>query len=1150
MEKEGFINRWVKYVFIAIFVTSLAVPQLYAQEFRATVSGEVTDPTGAPIPVATVNAVQLDTQRKYTAKSNRDGIYVLQYLPPGHYRVSVAAPGFKTQVYSDVPLESAQKMNLNAKLSLGAVHQQVTVTASQGLLNTATASSRGVVDMAKVQGLPSIFGNPFAEFMFVQGIQDESVLDNVRANYMVSSYSANGAPAGDNAFYIDGAPVSNQGNARLTPNRDSVQQLQVSVSPFDAQYGWMTGGSFNATLKSGTNHFHGDLYEYNEFTQLEANRTANNAAGIPIPGQTVNRFGGSLGGPVQKGKTFFFGSYQGDRTSKPIPAVDSVPTAAMRNGDFSGTGYTIYDPTTVHCVKYNSSGQCKTYGRDPFPNDVIPSADINPIGQAIANLYPAPNQPGIFSNYVNNGPQTNGWDQYTVRADHNFSQATRIYGLFIHESDFSNRAGNAFPGLGSNKIQNPLSKNEATFDLTRTFSPSLVGDFKVSFLRYVNTNTTGVAVAQNFTGDKIGGLQMPVVPTTTHLNIVPTVSLSSFTNIFGNTYNSSIQNNWYFSPSLSQVAGKHVLHYGLQYMALQYGGSGIPGQPNGEFTFNGRWSRENPLRSHAGSGLSVADLLLGYPNSGSVQWHQFNYVSFHQYGLYFQDDWKVRSNLTLNLGLRWDHYSPPTERYNRINGPFCLTCTNPYTNQIDYATYPNLQNPLVGGFSTAGAKGQPRSPSSIAMNNWQPRVGFAWQFAPKMVFRAGYGIYRNYGENNTSSYGYSQNTSYAASLDGNIDPTNYFSSGVPYPNGVLAPAGASAGLETNAGNGITYFPSTWHVAWTQHWIAGIERTFPWKMLVDVQYAGSHTQGLNVSSNEDIVTTAEQQACFQDNALCNARVPNPFYGVLPAATGLGSSSTVAAWQLTTPWPLFNGVSLTAPTGYKNYNALQVSVKRRMRSLNFVFNYTYANWMNASSYLNNGSFRDQNLYYGPNGSEWRHTFNFTALWPVPIGRGSPFFRSAHGILGGVINGWRVDAMYYYHTGPPLAVPAAGLSGAPGCTSYRPVGGQTEAHWFNNDPNCYVNLQPWQARTTPLYLSYLRDPATSQMEAALQKRFALPWEGKFLQARIEATNAFNHWNMGSPNLNNNKPPKCIVTCRGFGTIHPSGRPRVVVISMKLSF
>ena len=287
---------------------------------------------------------------------------------------------------------------------------------------------------------------------------------------------------------------------------------------------------------------------------------------------------------------------------------------------------------------------------------------------------------------------------------------------------------------------------------------------------------------------------MPVVPTTTELNVVPDVTVNGYTALFGNTDNGTVNNTWDFSASLSQIHGKHNLHYGLEFFDDQNATSGVPGDPYGTFGFNVGWTQSNPLTATSGQGLGVAGLLLGYPTGGSVDWDSNQLVKYHYYGLFIQDEYKLRKNLTINLGLRWDVNGSPSERHDSMNAGFCLTCPNPYTQQINYKQYPNLVDPLTGGWLFAGA-GQPAAPFGVQLNHWQPRFGISWAVTDKWVVRAGYGLFYSFNNTAVDSQGFNQNTSYVASLDGNLTPTNYFLSGHPYPNGVLAPSGSSAGLK-------------------------------------------------------------------------------------------------------------------------------------------------------------------------------------------------------------------------------------------------------------------------------------------------------------------------------------------------------------------
>jgi hypothetical protein len=625
------------------------------------------------------------------------------------------------------------------------------------------------------------------------------------------------------------------------------------------------------------------------------------------------------------------------------------------------------------------------------------------------------------------------------------------------------------------------------------------------------------------------------------------------TALFGNTWNGTANNDWDASGSITQLKGHHNLHYGAEAMDIQSGTIGIPGSPNGSFSFGTNWTQNNPLARGSNDGVGVADLLLGYPSSGSVDWNSKQFVTYHYYGLYLQDDFKLRPSLTVNFGLRWDVNTSARERHNRINAGFCFTCTNPYTNQINYAAYPSLQNPLLGGLLFAGV-GASSAPFQVQWNNWQPRLGFSWAFTAKTILRGGYGIYDSYELLATNSLGFNQTTSYVASLDGSLTPTPYFASGKPYPSGILAPSGSSAGLATQAGQAVTFASPTRRLPMTQHWSIGMQRELPKAILLDLEYIGSHTHAMPVSTGLDTVSLALQAQCNKDNAICNTNVSSPFLNILPSTTTLGASSTVQAWQLMRSYPLFNGITQSDnPAGSSDYNSLNVRVERKLASLDFVLNYVYANWMVQNSFLNNGNFRDATLWRGLDSNDRRHYLNSNLVWPLPVGQGGLILRNANGVLGGLVNHWLVDSAIIWGTGTPLGIPAADFYG-PGCTSYIPPGGQTAAHWLNNNVSCYHNLASWEPRTSPFSVGYLRNPAFFWWDPAVQKRFALRREGMFVQFRMEAVNGANHPLFGGPSLANNTPPSLTpwVGWVGFGTLPLSqtGTPRAVIVSLKILF
>ncbi len=551
-----------------------------------------------------MTAVKIDTRQAYSGKSDAAGVFSLLYLLPGKYTVSVEAPGFQKALYSSVVLETAQKLNLNVTLALGSVEQQMTVTASPGLLETATASVGGVVDQIKIENMPSTGRQVWMVLAFAQGVRLTGGGFDTTPRNNGDRYTVNGSPVDSNSFYLNGAPVSDKGVWYFVPNQDAVAELQGGTS-YDAQYGRAAGGSFNVSVKSGTNRFHGAVYENYGNEALNANFFQSNLNGIAKGLNRRSTFGGVLGGPVRKDKTFFFASYEGFRQNYPTAPVGSVPPMSWRKGDFSQSGYSIYDPLTTNCVKTNPQGQCSQYGRTQFPGNVIPANRISPIGQAILNLYPEPTVSGSLSNYVVPGPRDFLYDQYIGRIDQSFSANTRLYAMVTFQRNLSHSAGNAFTNAASTASVPSGRDYNAIAALTRVLSPSLVADLKLSFGRYTSSTLTGTALQQNFTGDKLGGLAMPLVPTTTRLNIVPQVTVTGYTTLFGNTENGSVSNDWDFSANLAQIKGRHNLRYGFEFMSVQSGDSGIPGRPNGAFGFNVNWTQSNPLAATIGQGLGI-----------------------------------------------------------------------------------------------------------------------------------------------------------------------------------------------------------------------------------------------------------------------------------------------------------------------------------------------------------------------------------------------------------------------------------------------------------------------------------------------------------------------------------------------------------------
>ena len=1134
---------------LGLLLTILNTSRAFAQEFRASIAGQVADSAGAVIPGATVTAVNVETRVTYSTKSGNRGEYSLLYLLPGQYTVTITARDFQTMVYNKVVLDSAQQLGMNVVLKPGGATQQITVTADSVDLDTISASTGGVVDQTRVENMPSTGQMVWDDVSLTQGIRSTATQPfNLTPRNNGNKYGVSGAQTDENAFFMNGAPVSDSGNWYFVPNQNATQQLQATAMAYDTQYGRTGAGAFNANVKAGTNAYHGDVYDFYGNDYLNANTWIGDLSNIRKPVNIRNTFGGAFGGPIRKGKTFFFSSYEGFRQDQPGVAKDSVPLPAWIQGNFQGSGYTIYDPTSTHCAKTNSSGGCTLYARKPFPNDQIPTAAMSRIGQSILALYPAPNKPGQLNNYVALQSTTYTYDQYIGRVDQSFSDNTRLYGLFTLQNNGSHDGGNGFPNAAITSNDSSSRDYNAILDMTHIFSPSRVMDLKASYGHSTSLSISGVAVQENYQASKLG-LTMPAVATTPHSNIVPSISVSGMTNLFGNTGNGTAHADADFSGSMTQLLGRHTLHYGAEFMDIQTSPTGVLGDPNGSFMFDQTSTRGNPLANKTGQGNEIASILLGYPTSGSVGWDTPTFITMHYYGLFVQDDFKALPTLSLNLGLRWDINSSPRDRHDRINAGFCLTCTNPYSDQVNFAGSPQLQSPLLGGLQFAGVNGMPGAPFKVQWNDWQPRFGFSWQVRQDTVIRGGYGIYFPWAPLQVDNTGFSETTGYIDSLDGGLTPSSYFNSGTPYSNGAIAPTGAGAGLGTNAGQSISYNNTNRRLRMTQHWSLGVQQRVPWGLLLDVEYLGTNVHGIPVTTSLGVITTAQQQACYADLSLCNTNVTNPFYGVLAANTGLGASKTIPVWKLRRAFPLFNGVSEQGvPSGDSFYNALAARVERRVKTLDFVFNYTYSNWMSTDSYINNGSYIDAHLWKGLDSEDRRNYLAANMVFPLPqINRNR--------LLNTLANGWLVDNTVMWGTGTPLGLPSADFNwGTPGCKSYAPVGGQTRAHWLNNNQNCWTDRSTWEPQTTPPHIGFLRNPSFLLWSAAFHKDFPLKREGMFVQFRLEALNAANHPNWGAPSTNNDKVPAYSpsTSWTGFGTLPTSqeNTPRSMLASLKIVF
>ncbi len=683
-----------KFVGVCLLAGIFAACSAMAQEFRATLSGRVTDPTGAVIVNATVTAVENGTGTTYTAHTTGDGTYYIPYVLPGVYTVTATAKGFKTVVQENLHLYAAQGTGKNFQLPVGQASEQVTVTAAPPELETTDAVGNNLILSHELQAVPlngqqvyMLIGTTPGSQFYQQSF-GASGFSGTRGWDETNEYTiGGGAVAGDasgslNQFTLNGVNITQQtgfqnqsaGAWNVAPNLDTVSEVNVMTTNYDAQFSRTAGGTINIVTKGGTNQFHGDLYEIYSGTFMDANTFQQNLYGLPRQGYVENQYDGTIGGPIVKKKLFFFFGFEGYNESIMHGVSTNVPPAYLRPGyngnagvDFglasvmdpthfgpaSGepAGIPIYEPGTATCpVSEGTTDNCSSNNdlyQTPFPNDTIPPSDINPTATAILKYIPLPNIPGATNfaagdNFYMPTPDLYHYYQPSIRVDYNLSDNTKTYSYYEWQTGEENRITNGLSGLASNGNLGQIRENWAAGqDFTHTFSPTFLLDTKVSFSRFVDIAPDGnLAAAQ---APSTIGLTMPLPPITA-LQDVPEFNVAdSYTGgilgqsssgnstIFGNGVGSDATTNVEWDLDITKLLGPHSLHFGGDIADYRYGDWSLFGHPNGDFYFGQSFTQYNPTNSGCygnvpgstgngcnsseGNGSSLADFYLGYPGS-------------------------------------------------------------------------------------------------------------------------------------------------------------------------------------------------------------------------------------------------------------------------------------------------------------------------------------------------------------------------------------------------------------------------------------------------------------------------------------------------------------------------------------------------------
>lgn len=1146
------------------FTLALGLCSIWAQDPRGTILGRVVDASGSPIPGATLKIVNTATGLSVSTNSVDSGDYRAPYLNPGFYNVEVEAAGFAKLIRSNVQVRTTETVTLDLEMKVGQVNESVEVKAETPLLNAADVSLGQVIDQRRIEELPLFAGNAMDLVHLAPGTVNGTNLRLRKApfNNAPSTFGTNGTGNYNNDFTIDGVvniySDGTQPRVAFSPPQFSIAEFKVQTSAFDASAGFSLGSNVNVTTKSGQNDLHGEIHHWLRHSKLDAPTIFQNRAGQKLPLYQDNRFGGSAGGPVSipgvysgKNRTFWFYAIEANLFGDPNVGsqVSTVPTALMRTGNFSqllgiaGQNNQYYDPLTTVAA---AGGR---FQRSPLPNNTIPASRLDPVAQRMLQAFPLPNQAGTAdfrNNFFLAGKALETYWTNIGRIDHAFSENHRIF--FRFHRDYWQEDKNRFFGNDgiTGVILNRINRG-AAFDDVYVIKPTLLLNVRYGLTQQEFPErrvSRGFDLASlGFSPNLVNSIDKSFA-TFPRLNVAPWSVVSNWESQDGVT--ASLIHN--LNSTVTWNKGKHTMRFGFDWRNLRENRNRFANSTSPDFVFADTFTRgpldNSPTAAYSGA---VAAFMLGVPagNMGvNASYAERNSI----YGFYVQDDYRFSSKLTLNLGFRYEVESTTTERYNRAVRNFDSVTANPVDAQAraQYALSPIPELPAsqfraLGGLTFVNANGNPRGYWNTAKGNVMPRIGLAYQFTPKTVLRAGYGIYvAPLGTlyTNTEPAGFSLNTPIQASLDNGI--TYIASTANPFPTGLVQPAGAAGGLLTNIGQNVNAFPDSRKNAYAQRWSFGLQREFRGGFLLEASYVGNRSTRLNVLRNMNN-TPAQYLSTspVRDQPTINflsQNFPNPFRGT-NAIFGANQSRA----NLLKPFPHFGDVNIYEPIGYAWYHSLQMRVEKRMsKGFTTQLSYTWSKNMQATEMLNAVDERPSEVV---SDLDRTHRMTATGIWELPFGKGRRFAANMHPVVNGALGGWQVSVAMQHQTGQALGFGNVIFNGDLGnvllSRDKRSVDG-----WFNVNAG-FERAAALQLannlRKFPLRFSGIRGPMQHRWDASAIKNFAIT-ERFRLQFRAECFNLANYANLANPNTT--------VTSAAFGTITSQDPPRSWQGALKLTF
>jgi len=1013
----------------------LIAASAWGQEFRATVTGRVTDPAGLAMPGVTVSATNNATNEVASAVTSSEGVYSLPFLRPALYTISAELSGFRRHTQDRIQLELGQTVTLNITLQIGNVAETVTVTAESPLLESSRADRGMVIDNQRITELPLNARNPFMLSYLSPGItyNGPAIYQRPFDNGAIADWSINGGQNRNNEFLLDGAPnnsIQGGNNIAYVPPVDAVQEFKIITNSYDAQYGRTAGGVINVSLKSGTNAFHGTVYEFARRKAFDSNEYQFKLRGTAKPNHKLDQYGFQIDGPVRipgmydgRSKTFFMFNYEGYKEATPNPATYTVPDEAQLRGDFSnlrnstGQLITIYDPRTGRDVN-------GTWVRNAFEGNIIPQDRINPMARQFLQYFLRPNTtPASGDPWRNNyafAPNLafDEFHNYATKVDQNISDKTRMFFRYAYNKRVETRYTNGITSGPAQDGQLPLERLNHTgvADWVRTMSSSLVFNVRAGLNQYLELARSDPGLSFNPAELGFPASLVNQLPN----KVFPRINITDYQQLGRNSRNSETTTVFSVQPNLSMTKGKHSIRGGLDMRMTWY-----TREINGNLfvlSFDNRFTRRVFNQNEtAPSGNSIASFLLGAASGGAVDNNFYPTFRWNYYAPWVQDDWRVNNRLTLNLGLRWDLNTPVYEEQDRLNYGFDTESVNPVSARINQQQFPGYR--VRGGVQFAGVDGNPTYPYQFDKNNIQPRGGFTFLLNDSTILRGGYGLYFLNVTGTTTQNGFAISTPLITSLDG--DRSSTFPLANPFSQGIAQAPGSSLGLETFLGRNPNFSNLDYLNPYVHQFSLGIQRALPWRTTLEVTYVGSRTrqeQSSWAGFNDPPLSLRNQCDVTQGGraSFCNELLPNPFFQV-PGFEGTNrfTSPTLSRFELSRPYPQFTGFTqFERNDGRIWYDSLQVYANKRVSD-----GLSLAGTWTLAKMIERNGFRDDLaaiMQESPYQTDRRHRVTISGVYQLPFGKDRKFMNQVSPVVDAIAGGWEVAGMWLFNTGRPWDLP----------------------------------------------------------------------------------------------------------------------------------